>query len=102
MPTRLHWMVADAETSIVVESTAAGLDVYDNPIGVMTNEPPFPRQLAGWQIREPCTMFYCASYCADVRLVCHPLTSFGVPIFYSDGTQGLRPGLMKVSPYRAF
>ena len=49
VPTRLHWMVADAETSIVVESTAAGLDVYDNPIGVMTNEPPFPRQLAGWE-----------------------------------------------------
>ena len=47
-PTRLHWMVADANTSIVVESTAEGLQVYDNPVGVMTNEPPFPRQLAHW------------------------------------------------------
>ena len=41
-PTGLHWMVADATASIVVESTAEGLQVYHNPIGVMTNEPPFP------------------------------------------------------------
>lgn len=48
-PTRLHWMVADAERSIVVESTNEGLRVYDNPIGAMTNEPTFDRQLAHWR-----------------------------------------------------
>lgn len=47
-PTKLHWMVADREESIVVESTAEGLAVYDNPLGVMTNEPPFPDQLRMW------------------------------------------------------
>ena len=48
-PTRLHWMVADATASIVVEMVAQGLQVYDNPIGVMTNEPTFDRQLAHWE-----------------------------------------------------
>ena len=47
--TRLHWMAADTERSIVAESTADRLAVYDNPIGVMTNEPPFPFQLARWK-----------------------------------------------------
>ena len=47
-PTRLHWMVADTAQSIVVESTAGGLQIYNNPIGVMTNEPPFDRQLTHW------------------------------------------------------
>ena len=47
-PTKLHWMVADERQSIVVEPTAEGLQIYDNPVGVMTNEPPFPRQLAHW------------------------------------------------------
>ena len=47
--TRLHWMVADATASIVVEATAAGLTVYDNPIGAMTNEPTFDKQLAHWE-----------------------------------------------------
>ena len=45
-PTRLHWMVADEKRSLVVESTARGLTVHDNPMGVMTNEPPFPHQLS--------------------------------------------------------
>ena len=42
---KLHWMIADRDECIVVESTSDGLHVYDNPAGVMTNEPPFPIQL---------------------------------------------------------
>ena len=41
----LHWMLADAQACIVVESMEDGLHIHDNPIGVMTNEPPFPMQL---------------------------------------------------------
>ena len=48
-PSKLHWMVADATASIVVESTADGLQVYNNPIGAMTNEPTFDKQLAHWE-----------------------------------------------------
>lgn len=44
----LHWMVADRQRAVVVESTAGGVQVYDNPVGVMTNEPPFPEQLRHW------------------------------------------------------
>lgn len=38
----LHWIVADKETSIVVEPTLDGLHVYENPVGILTNEPQFP------------------------------------------------------------
>lgn len=41
----LHWMISDRENSLVVESMADGLHVYDNPLGVMTNNPPFPYQV---------------------------------------------------------
>lgn len=37
----LHWLIADAEKAIVLESTVEGLTIYDNPIGVLTNNPPF-------------------------------------------------------------
>ncbi len=37
----LHWMISDREESIVVESVKDGLKVYDNPVGVMTNNPTF-------------------------------------------------------------
>ena len=42
---QLHWLVADRSGCIVVEATADGLHVYDNPVGVLTNNPPFPMQL---------------------------------------------------------
>ncbi|MBQ1183464.1 MAG: choloylglycine hydrolase [Clostridia bacterium] len=44
-PTPLHWMIADSDSSIVVESTSDGIAVYDNPVGVMTNNPRFPMHL---------------------------------------------------------
>lgn len=43
--TSLHWMLADPQRAVVVESTTDGVQAYDNPVGVMTNEPPFPHQL---------------------------------------------------------
>ena len=41
----LPWMISDFTGSIVVESVKEGLKVYDNPPGVMTNNPPFDIQL---------------------------------------------------------
>lgn len=43
--TPLHWMVADRERALVVEPMADGLHLYDAPVGVLTNEPPFPEQM---------------------------------------------------------
>ena len=43
--TPLHWMIADKDGSIVVEQTKSGMKVYDNHVGVMTNNPPFPYHL---------------------------------------------------------
>ncbi len=41
----LHWMIADKERAIVVESMKDGLHIHENPAGVMTNNPPFEYQL---------------------------------------------------------
>ncbi len=42
---KLHWMVADKNKAVVVESMRDGIKIYDNPIGVLTNNPPFDFQL---------------------------------------------------------
>ncbi|MBO5293983.1 MAG: choloylglycine hydrolase [Clostridia bacterium] len=39
--TSLHWLIADAGGAIVLESTAGGVRIYDDPAGVLTNNPPF-------------------------------------------------------------
>lgn len=44
-PAQLHWIIADKEEAITVESVKEGLKVYDNPAGVMTNNPPFNEQM---------------------------------------------------------
>lgn len=37
----LHWMISDKQCSIVVESLKNGIEVYDNPFEVLTNNPTF-------------------------------------------------------------
>ncbi len=42
---QLHWIIADKNESITVESVKSGIEIYDNPVGVLTNNPPFPIQI---------------------------------------------------------
>ena len=46
LPTaQLHWIIADENGCVTVESMADGLHIYDNPVGVLTNNPPFETQM---------------------------------------------------------
>ena len=46
LPTaQLHWLIADDSGSLTVECMTDGLHIYDNPVGVLTNNPPFDKQL---------------------------------------------------------
>ena len=46
LPTaQLHWLLSDKNRSITVECTKDGLHVHNNPVGVLTNNPPFPYQM---------------------------------------------------------
>ena len=40
----LHWIISDRTRSITVESVREGLRVYQNPVGVLTNNPTFDIQ----------------------------------------------------------
>lgn len=42
---QLHYMIAHREGCIVVEPGKEGLKIYENPVEVLTNNPPFPMQL---------------------------------------------------------
>lgn len=41
----LHWMISDKEESITLECTKDGMKVYENPFGVLTNNPTFDYHL---------------------------------------------------------
>lgn len=42
---QLHYIIADKESCIVVEAMEDGMHIYDNKVGVLTNNPPFPQQM---------------------------------------------------------
>ena len=44
-PAQLHWIIADRSEALTVESVREGIRVYSNPVGVLTNNPPFDQQL---------------------------------------------------------
>ncbi|MCI9297343.1 MAG: choloylglycine hydrolase family protein [Lachnospiraceae bacterium] len=43
---QLHWMISDDTECIIVEQMQDGLKIYDNPMGILTNNPPFGFHLA--------------------------------------------------------
>lgn len=62
----LHWLIADRESAITVESLKGGLKVYDNPVGVLTNNPPFDYHMLYLEnfmnlTREPAINRFCSS-----------------------------------------
>lgn len=42
---QLHWIISDKDEAVTVESMADGLHIYDNPVGILTNNPPFNIQM---------------------------------------------------------
>lgn len=44
-PSHLHWLIADKNGCITLECEKDGMHVYDNTVGVLTNNPPFPVQM---------------------------------------------------------
>ncbi len=44
-PSPLHWIIADKSETVAVEQTKDGLKVFQAPVGVLTNNPPFDVQM---------------------------------------------------------
>lgn len=42
---QLHWIIADRDRAVTVEFVKDGLKIHENPVGVLTNNPPFEEQM---------------------------------------------------------
>ncbi len=42
---QLHWIIADSQECITVEPLKEGIKIYENSVGVLTNNPTFDRQM---------------------------------------------------------
>lgn len=98
-PAKLHWIIADKEESIVVESVADGLRIYHNPAGVLTNNPPFPQQLfqlnnyLGLSPKEPENRF---SDKLDLQIYSRGMGALGLPGDLSSQSRFVRATFTKL------
>lgn len=78
----LHWLIADGTGAIVVESVDDGIHVYEDPAGVLTNNPPFPIQrfaLNNYMGLNPETPDNTFSKDIDMDIYCKGIGAFGLP-----------------------
>lgn len=97
---QLHWMIADRHAAITLEQTARGVCVYDNPVGVLTNNPPFPLQMfqlnnyQGLSPKAPCNHF---SDALDLCVYSQGLGALGLPGDLSSQSRFVRAAFTKLN-----
>ncbi|MBE6783309.1 MAG: choloylglycine hydrolase family protein [Ruminococcaceae bacterium] len=69
----LHWIIADKEKAITAESTKDGIRIFDNPFGVMTNDPTFDYHLINLGEYANLTNKVPENLFGDVKLNLHSL-----------------------------
>ena len=97
----LHWMIADNKDCIVVEQTEAGLRVYENPLGVMTNNPTFEYHMDYIEEFKMLTPEY-RRISDDIDGVCFDCDgygSLGLPGDYSPTSRFVKAVFLKETAY---
>lgn len=99
-PSPLHWIIADASEAITVESVADGLKVYENPVGVLTNNPPFDRQLFNlnnYMNLSPKQPKNCFSDQLSLSTYCLGMGALGLPGDLSSMSRFVRAAFTKMN-----
>lgn len=100
LPTPLHWMVADRNSCIVLEPTDAGLMIYDNPIGVLTNAPAFPyhmTHLKDYQNLSPLPPENHFAPMEDLTPYSGAMGAIGLPGDWSSASRFVRAAFVKLN-----
>ncbi len=95
--TPLHWLISDKDCSIVIESVQEGMKIYDNPIGVLTNSPPFPyhlHHLADFRRLQPSDPVesFCGTSCKSYSA---GMGAIGLPGDFSSASRFVRAAFTK-------
>lgn len=97
---QLHWIIADKSKAIVVESVKDGLHVYDNPAGVLANNPPFDEQmfnLNNYMALSPCQPQNRFSSQLDLTLYSRGMGALGLPGDLSSQSRFVRAAFVRLN-----
>jgi len=96
----LHWIIADKTRAITVESMKDGLHIWDNPVGVLTNNPPFSYHLHNLTnyinitSDEPVNRF---SDCVDIKPYSRGMGGMGLPGDLSSASRFIKAAFTKLN-----
>lgn len=96
----LHWHIADRTGSIVLEVMKTGINIYDNPVQVMTNNPPFEFQMTNLGQYLNLTVDSpqnCFSKSASIQPFGKGLGSFGLPGDFSPASRFVKAAYLRLN-----
>lgn len=97
---QLHYILADETETITIESVEDGLKIYDNPVGVLANNPPFPFHLLelnrymGLSIEDPKSTF---SKKIQLEPYSRGMGGIGLPGDLSSSSRFIRAAFVKLN-----
>ena len=94
----LHWIISDKEKSITVESVSDGLKLYDNTVGVLTNNPPFEfhlKNLSDYTHLRAVEPEYISTASDGVCTFSKGMGAVGLPGDYSSESRFIRADFIK-------
>lgn len=97
---QLHWMIADCREAITVESVREGIRIYDNPVGVLANNPPFDEQmfqLNNYMHLSPKDPVNCFSDQLSLRTYSRGMGALGLPGDLSSQSRFVRAAFVKMN-----
>ena len=101
--TDLHWIISDKAKSITVEPLSDGLTIQENPVGVLTNNPPFDYHLhnminyLGLSEKDPENTF---APQLPLRPYSRGMGAMGMPGDLSSGSRFVRAAFTKLHSVR--
>ena len=99
-PTPLHWLISDKDCSLTLEVMTGGLHIHKNPVGVLTNNPPFD-----YHMYHLCSHMNLSPsqaqnrFSADLELMPYSngMGSIGLPGDYSSASRFVRACFVKLN-----
>lgn len=96
----LHWIIADRNECIVVEPLADGIQIHQNPIGILTNNPPFPfhmQLLSHYLNLTPCepSPVFCQTF--ELHPYSRAMGAIGLPGDASSASRFVRAAFHKLN-----
>lgn len=96
----LHWIIADKNECITVEAVKEGLKIYENKVGVLTNNPPFEGQISRLNdymylsAKSPQNNF---SHKLDFSYYSRGMGAMGLPGDFSSASRFIRAAFVKMN-----